>query len=185
VTYSGLLKYLKVSQQHDREVIFALEEARTNYDTQKTVKETKQAEVTALQSKLIQQKTELDSQKEAKQAALRVTQNDERRYQTQLANAMAELEAIQSIIAGKGDETKVGEVKTGDRIASVIPGASACSNGGHLHLEITQNGAHRNPAAYLSSNDVTWDNSPDGPFGLPAAGRGLSPTRSELHKGME
>jgi septal ring factor EnvC (AmiA/AmiB activator) len=164
-------KYLKVSQQHDREVIFALEEARTNYDTQKTIKEVKQDEVEALQDKLLEQKAQLDGQKDAKQAALRVTQNDERRYQAQLATAMAELEAIQSIIAGKGDETKVGAVAEGARIATVIPGPSTCSNGGHLHLEMTQNGAHRNPAAYLSSKDVTWDNSPDGPFAFTGSWR--------------
>jgi septal ring factor EnvC (AmiA/AmiB activator) len=159
-------KYLKVSQRHDREVIFSLEEARTNYDTQKQLKETKQVEVEALQKKLLTQKASLDVQKSQKQAALRITQNDEARYQTQLANAMAELNAIQSIIAGKGKETEVGSVKQGSRIASVIPGASTCSNGGHLHFEVTNNGATQNPANYLSSKSVTWDNSPDGSFGF-------------------
>lgn len=157
-------KYLKVSQQHDREVIFALEEARTNYDTQKQIKEAKQAEVEALQTKLLEQKSVLDSQREQKQAALRITRNDERQYQQELARALAELDAIQSIIAGKGEESEVGSVGQGDRIASVIPGPSTCSNGGHLHFEVAQNGVHRNPAGFLSPKSVTWDNNPDGPF---------------------
>lgn len=159
-------KYLKVSQRHDREVIFSLEEARTNYDTQKHLKEEKQTAVEKLQDKLITQKSSLDVQKNQKQAALRVTQNDETRYQQQLANAMAELNAIQSIIAGKGKETEVGAVKQGSRIASVIPGASTCSNGGHLHFEVTQSNVTQNPANFLSSKSVTWDNSPDGSFGF-------------------
>lgn len=166
-----MYKYYKVSQQHDRDVIFALEEARTNYDTQKTIKEEKQAEVESLQTKLLSQKTELDGQKNQKQAALSVTQNDEKRYQEQLAKAMAELNAIQSIIAGKGNESNAGSVAEGDRIASVIPGSSTCSNGGHLHLEVTQDGVHRNPASYLTGNSVIWDNGPDGEFGFSGSWR--------------
>jgi len=157
-------KYLKVSQQHDREVMFALEEARTNYDTQKSVKEEKQIEVEELQKKLISQRTVVERQQKDKQAALNLTQNDERKYQQQLQKALAELEAIQSIIAGKGTETESGTVKEGDRIASVIPSSSPCSNGAHLHFEVAKAGVHLNPANYLTGKDVTWDNSPDGPF---------------------
>src|SRR5690606_8684806 len=95
---------------------------------------------------------------------LELTKNDEKRFQSELAQKIAELEAIQSIIAGKGDETKVGEVDKGDKIANVIPGPSTCSSGAHLHLEVAKDGTHRNPADYLSSKSVVWDNSPDGPF---------------------
>lgn len=159
-------KYLKVSQAHDRQVIFALEEARTNYDTQKRVKEEKQAAVEALQTKLVSQKASLDQQQKTKSAALAVTRNDEKRYQEQLARALAELQAIQSIIAGRGNETEVGSVNQGDSIASVIPGTSACSNGAHLHFEVVKDNQHQNPANYLSPKSVTWDNAPDGPFGF-------------------
>lgn len=164
-------KYLKVSQQHDREVIFALEEARSNYDQQKQIKEQKQAEVEALQSKLLEQKAAIDQQKDQKQAALRVTKNDEKRYQDQLATALAELEAIQGIIAGKGSETKVGSVSEGDKIASVIPSVSACSTGAHLHFEVVQSENRINPASFLSNKSVEWDNDPDGPFSFTGSSR--------------
>lgn len=164
-------KYLKVSQQHDRAVIFALEEARTNYDTQKKLKEQKQAEVEALQAKLVEQKGSLDKQQKAKQAALVVTRNDERRFQDQLARAIAELHAIQSIIAGNGNETEVAKVNEGDKIASVIPDASACSNGAHLHFEVVKDNAHQNPANFLGAKSVTWDNAPDGPFAFTGSWR--------------
>jgi peptidoglycan hydrolase CwlO-like protein len=159
-------KYMRASQQHDRKVIFALEEARTNYDAQKQVKEQKQAEMELLQAKLVEQKASLDSQQRAKQQALVITRNDERRYQQQLAQALAELQAIQSIIAGKGKESEVGPVKAGEKIASVIPGPSACSTGAHLHFEVVKDNKHQNPATYLSSKSVTWSNKPDGPFGF-------------------
>lgn len=176
-------KYLKVSQQHDREVIFALEEARTNYDLQKQIKEQKQAEVEALQSKLLEQKAAIDQQKAQKQAALRVTQNDERRYQDQLAAALAELEAIQGIIAGKGSETEVGPVNEGDKIASVIPSVSACSTGAHLHFEVVIGDSRINPATFLSSKDVTWDNEPDGPFSFSGSSRWPIPDPVRITQG--
>jgi peptidoglycan hydrolase CwlO-like protein len=164
-------KYLKVSQQHDREVIFALEEAKANYDAQKQVKEQKQAEVVTLQEKLLGQKNALAKQQKDKQTALLVTRNDELRYQDQLARALAEIRAIQSIIAGGGEESAVGPVKEGDNIASVIVGASACSSGSHLHFEVVKDKTTQNPANYLASNSIVWDNGPDGPFGFSGSWR--------------
>ncbi len=159
-------KYFKASQQNDRVVIYSLEEAKNNYDAQKKLKEEKQAEVESLQKTLIAKKSSLDQQQKEKEAALTVTRNDEKRFQEQLARALAEIRAIQSIIAGAGQESRVGEVKEGDEIASVIPGASACSSGAHLHLEIAKDKVNLNPADYLSNKSVVWDNSPDGPFGF-------------------
>src|SRR5690606_17814828 len=105
-----------------------------------------------------------DRQQLEKQQLLELTRNDERKFQRELSQKMAELEAIQSIIAGKGNETEVGKVKVGETIAKVIPGPSTCSSGAHLHLEVVVNKTHRNPADYLSSKSVTWDNGPDSSF---------------------
>jgi peptidoglycan hydrolase CwlO-like protein len=159
-------KYLKVGQKHDRQVMFELEKARTNFDEQKKDKEQKQLQLESAKKKLETQKVGLAQQQNEKQAALQLTRNDEVRYQAELKRAMAELEAIQSIIAGKGKETESGSVKEGDVIASVIAGPSACSNGAHLHFEVVKDGKHLNPASYLSSKDITWDNKPDEPFGF-------------------
>jgi len=65
--------------------------------------------------------------------------------------------AIQSIIAGGGQEEKAGEVNEGTRIASIISGRSACSTGTHLHFEAGENGKNINPANYLKSQDADWD----------------------------
>lgn len=164
-------KYLKVGQKHDRQVMYELEKARTNFDEQKKDKEEKQLELEAAKKKLEVQKTSLAQQQKEKQAALQLTRNDEAKYQEELKRATAELEAIQSIIAGKGKETEVGSVAEGDTIASVIAGPSACSSGAHLHFEVVKNGAHTNPAAYLSGKDIIWDNKPDEPFGFSGSWR--------------
>jgi len=152
-------KYLQVAQSNDRHAIFQLEEARANYDAQKSVKEVKQAQVLGLQTELLDQKAILDGQQREKEVLLVITKHDESRFQEALAKAVAELQAIQAIIAGKGTETESGSVNEGDRIASVIPGASACSTGAHLHYEVVRNGAHQNPFGFLQSKDLIWDNS--------------------------
>ena len=80
-----------------------------------------------------------------------VTRNDEKRYQSLLAAAKSEFEAIQAIIAGQGDETEIGPVEQGARIASIIQGASCNSSGSHLHFIVRQGDIALNPFAYLSS----------------------------------
>lgn len=157
-------KYLQLTQKNDREILYQMETTRVDYNKQKIIKEEKQRELDELSEKLESQQANLAQQQQEKEVLLEITKNDEKRFQSELAQKIAELEAIQSIIAGKGDETEVGQVSKGDRIASVIPGPSTCSSGAHLHFEVAKDSTHRNPANYLSSKSVIWDNSPDGPF---------------------
>jgi len=151
------LKYLKMVQKHDREVLFELEQAKQNYDAQKDLKEEKQEELKVLQERLENQRVLLAQQKASKQELLQVTKNDEEKFQDLLAKAQAEFAAIQSILAGKGDEVKVSEVGQGEKIASIISGVSACSTGTHLHFEVAKSGGNINPASMLKATDVDWD----------------------------
>lgn len=151
--------YLKRIQEADRDLLLRLEDAQANYKEEKVEQEDLQAE-------LEEQKRALDAQKFAKANLLQITRNDEVRYQELLAKASAELAAIQAIIAGQGKEVEVGGVGEGERIASMIAGASTCSTGGHLHFEVVKDGAHNNPANFLVNKGVEWDNAPDGPFGF-------------------
>lgn len=150
------IQYLKVAQLHDRQLLFEMQESKMNYDSQKELKEEKQAEQERLQKQLISQKVALARQKEEKAVLLEKTKNDEQRYQEMLTAARAEMEAIQSIIAGQGEETEVGDINEGERIASIIVGSSACSTGTHLHFEISAGGAHANPEKYLKSISLSY-----------------------------
>ncbi len=149
--------YLQKIQEEDRSLFIRLQDAQTAYQDQKTDQE-------ALQKQLKTQQASLNSQKAAKNSLLAITKNDEKKYQSLLSKAQAEMVAIQSIIAGLGKETEVRKVSEGERIASVIPTSSACSSGGHLHFEVVKDGSNQNPAGFLSGKDVIWDNSPDGQF---------------------
>jgi peptidoglycan hydrolase CwlO-like protein len=150
-------QYLKKIEESDRKLLVRLENAQVNYKDEKISQEN-------LQDELESQKKVLDGQKAAKAKLLATTKNDEKKFQQLLAQARAEMEAIQAIIAGGGQETEAGSVSEGARIANIIPSASPCSSGGHLHFAVASGGIYKNPADYLSPKTVTWDNSPDSSF---------------------
>lgn len=154
-------KYLRVIQAHDRKLLLQLETARTNYEGQKTLKEEKQEELEEAKAQLENQKILLAQQKADKEKLLETTQNNEKRYQELLTATRAEIEAIQAIIAGRGDEAGVGKVSQGEGIAWIIRGASACSTGTHLHLEVREGDEVRNPFSYLKNVELIDDSGGD------------------------
>jgi len=154
--------YLRKIQQSDRELMIRLQSAQTNYQDQKSEQE-------ILQAELEEQKKSLDVQKKAKANLLTVTKNDEKKYQQLLAQARAEFEAIQAILAGKGTEEEVGKVSQGQRIASVIQGASCNSSGSHLHFMVAQGGTTFNPFAYLKGG-IDYVNDSNGDTFNPSGG---------------
>lgn len=147
--FIGRYKYLRVIQIHDRKLMIQMETVRTNYADQREVKEEKQAELEAAKSKLESQKAVLAQQKADRERLLEITKNDEKRFQALLAQARAELIAIQGILAGQGKEMEVGPVSEGQKIATLIGGASCNSSGTHLHFMVTQNSDTHNPFSYL------------------------------------
>ena len=151
--------YLQRIQEADRDLLVRLQEAQDVYEEEKDDQE-------SLQAQLEEQGRVLGAQKTAKAELLAITRNDEKRYQSLLAKARAEREAIQAIIAGRGEETEIGPISEGSRIASVISSVSACSTGAHLHFEVVKGGAHLDPASVLIPKSVIWDNAPDGQFGF-------------------
>ena len=96
------LKYLKITQNHDRKSMVLLEQARANYDAQKIAKETKQAHVLDLQADLLSQKQTLGKQQQEKEYLLVVTKHDESRYQQLLSDAAAQLTAFSRFVTNQG-----------------------------------------------------------------------------------
>ncbi len=157
------LKYLEVMQLYDKRQIYAAEQAKKTYAQEQSLFEEKQNEAKALREQLATYNKQLESEKSKKRDLLVATNNDEKKYQNLLAEARAEYESIQGIIAGRGTETEVGKVNEGDRIASIIQGASCNSSGTHLHFIVSSGGRSQNPFNYLSSIDHT-NNSGGDPF---------------------
>jgi len=144
-------KYIEVAQDNDRKLLFELEQTKINYNNQKDILKTKQAQQEQLQAQMVKLSADLAQQKQDKERLLAVTKNDEKRYSDLLAKARSEFEAIQGIIAGRGKETEVGSVSEGQKIASIISGASCNSGGTHLHFIVSNNGIAQNPFGYLKS----------------------------------
>jgi peptidoglycan hydrolase CwlO-like protein len=142
--------YLRKIQEADQDLLERLDTTKIEYKEEKDEQE-------QLQIELERQKRALDSQKAVKANLLAVTKNDEKRYQSLLAAARAEFEAIQAIIAGKGDEVEVGSVSEGEKIASVIQGKSCNSSAAHLHFMIAEDGNTHNPFNYLKGG-VSYEN---------------------------
>jgi len=137
--------YLERIQGADRDLLQRLQTAQTNYKGQKTEQE-------QLQKELNTQKANLDKQKADKAALLAVTKNDEKRYQKLLEEARAELAAT----LGLGTEKYLRDVSEGDTIGQVIPSASGCSSGQHLHFEVHVGDSVQDPNNYLKSISFSY-----------------------------
>jgi len=144
------LQYLKIIQQHDRDLLFNLQSAQTTYQGEKE-------EFEDLQKKLEDQKNQLDSQKKEKANLLFVTRNNEKKYQELLAAARAEL----AVALGQGTETYLRDVSEGEIIGHVIPTASGCSSGQHLHFEVHQGSSIQDPNNFLKPISFSYTYPPE------------------------
>ncbi len=146
-------KYIQVAQAHDKELLYRLQATKTTYNESKADKEARQLQQEKLKKDMESYQKQLTDQKKAKEELLRVTKNDEAKYQSLLAQARAEYLAIQGIVAGRGKETEIRKVSAGERIATVINGPSCNSGGAHLHFTVVQNNLALNPFNYLKPVD--------------------------------
>ncbi len=101
-------KYYHTLQLNDRETLLAMEEIRMNHDLQKQKKEEKQQELEVLNQTLAQQKINLANQKASKNQLLITTQNDEKTYQSLLAQAQAELASLKRFASSQGGDICLG-----------------------------------------------------------------------------
>jgi len=147
------IRYLSVVKARDQLILSEMETARRNYDTQKNAKIRKQQEVEELKTRLVNQQANLSAQQRSKNDLLIQTRNDEARYQSLLSQARSELEAINAIIAGNGNEVEVRDIGGGEVIAHLIDGASCNSSGRHLHFIVADNSVVNNPFNFLKSVD--------------------------------
>lgn len=96
------LSYLKIAQENDKKLIFATQQAKNDYIAQKNIFEDKKKKVEALKRQLEGYTAQLAGEKQAKQALLDATKNDEKQYQKLLAEAQAQIRAFKSFASLQG-----------------------------------------------------------------------------------
>ncbi len=96
------LSYLKVVQDNDKKLIFATEQAKNDYATQKTIFEDEKKKIEVLQTQLVAYTKQLDAQKQSRKTLLTETQGNEANYQKLLAQAQAQLAAFSNFTAVHG-----------------------------------------------------------------------------------
>lgn len=128
--------YLAKIQEEDRSLLQKLAEAKTTYKGEKADQE-------KLQTELEKQKTNLNSQKIAKNNLLSATKNDEAKYQTLLSQAKAQLAAFRSFVTSKGG-------------ASILTNQTKCDSWG----------------CYYNQRDSGWGNMGMGSSGVSMADAG-------------
>lgn len=96
------VNYLRIVQQHDKQLLLNTQQARNDYANQRQIFEDKKKKIESLQKQLEGYTKELDSQKDAKQKLLADTQGDEENYQRLLAQAKAQLAGFSRFTSGQG-----------------------------------------------------------------------------------
>ena len=153
------LKYIQVAQAYDKKKLYELQATKLSYNEQKQDKEVRQTEAERLNKDLENYRKQLEEQKQAKDELLKVTKNDEARFQQEISRLRAELASIAQAISNIG--AKIGPVSKGEIIAGM--GSTGCSTGPHLHYEVFENakvegakvvGSRTNPHNFLDNGKL-------------------------------
>lgn len=95
------LSYLKIAQESDKRLVFATQQAKNDYVTQKNIFEDKKKKVEALKGQLEAYTRQLESEKQSRVRLLAETQGSEANYRRLLSQAQAQLSALASFASSR------------------------------------------------------------------------------------
>jgi peptidoglycan hydrolase CwlO-like protein len=109
--------YLRLVQEHDKQLMYDTQQAKNDYANQKQIFQTEKQQAEALQAQLQDYTNQLSQQQEEKKKLLADTQGDEQNYQRLLAQAQAQLAGFQNFTRIQGG-------------ASLLSGQTSCDSWG-------------------------------------------------------
>ncbi len=179
-------KYLSTAGEQTAYAMTRAESQRLDFDEQKELKESKQAEVEKKRAEVEEQKQSLAAKRQEQQSLLTATKNSEARFQSMLRDAekeLAQIAAAANIVIRQGNGV---QVKKGEVIGTM--GNSGYSTGAHLHFGVYKYSVSQfqntgswgwyysnyvNPLDKLKSKSVTWSTGcANDPSGVADAGKG-------------
>lgn len=102
------LTYLKLVQAYDKKNIYAAEQAKVDYNNQKSIFEEKETEAKQLNKKLEDYTNQLAQDKKSKQLLLDETKGSEANYQKLISQAKAQLAAFSRFTQSQGGASLLG-----------------------------------------------------------------------------
>jgi peptidoglycan hydrolase CwlO-like protein len=145
------IKYLKILEEQDREVLEQMQDTRGDYENKKAMLESKKADVEQLKRSVEAHKANLANQQASKEQLLAVTKGEEAQYRQYLSALEAERASILAALRQGG--TLIGDVPAaGVRIAR--QGNTGCTSwpgGYHIHYEVrSSSNAILNPCGFVN-----------------------------------
>lgn len=113
--FIGRIKYHKTADETNRKLLFQVQQTKSNFQDQKTLREKKIKELGEQKATLSALSTELAAQQEQKKQLLAVTKNDEASYRRQIDDINRQISQFKSFVATTGVGTVgAGALGTGE-----------------------------------------------------------------------
>lgn len=96
------LKYYDLAKERNQKALLQVQEAKSNFEEQKNLREKKAEQLAELKTQLAAQQQSLNSQQDEKKVLLAATQNDEARFSALLEEARRQITAFRSFVRTTG-----------------------------------------------------------------------------------